>query len=57
MADITKCSGEGCPVKGDCKRFLVPDGFRQFYFFEPPIKNGKCEHYLPPLTVKVIKKT
>jgi hypothetical protein len=56
MSDIKKCSGEGCPVKGDCKRFLATDGFLQSWFLEPPIKDGKCDYYLPPLTVKIIKK-
>lgn len=49
--DITKCSGENCPVKEECYRFTAPaDEFRQSYFLTSPIKTteeGKldCEHY------------
>lgn len=60
MADITLCSGKGCPLAGDCKRFdgNTPGGFRQSYFMEPPWKpEGGCEHLIPmKLTVKSIRK-
>ena len=46
MPDITMCSGEGCPVKESCYRFTAkPNEYRQSYFVEPPIKDGKCDHY------------
>lgn len=45
MADITKCSGEGCDLKEKCYRFTAKDGFRQSYFAEPPIKNGECDMF------------
>lgn len=50
MADISKCSGEDCPVKEKCYRFTATASeFMQSYFFEPPlkIKDGvfTCEMY------------
>ena len=46
MPDITMCSGENCPAKEKCYRYTAkPSQFRQSYFTEPPIKNGKCDHY------------
>jgi hypothetical protein len=49
--DITKCTGEGCPVKEFCFRFTAPDSeYRQSYFVEPPmvVEDGKfitCDMY------------
>jgi len=45
MADITKCDGANCLIKDTCKRFTSESGFRQSWFSESPIKNGKCEMY------------
>jgi len=46
MADITMCSGEGCPVKQKCKRFTAkPSELWQSWFAAPPIEDGKCEMY------------
>lgn len=46
MPDITMCEGTGCPAKESCYRFTAtPSEFRQSYFVEPPIKDGKCEYY------------
>ena len=46
MTDITKCLGENCPMKESCYRFTAEsEGIGQTYFIEPPIKDGKCEHY------------
>jgi hypothetical protein len=60
MADITLCSGKGCPIAAECKRFdgNTPSGFRQSYFMEPPWKSGEgCEHLIPmQLTVKIYKR-
>ncbi len=46
MADITMCSGEGCPMKRKCYRFYAtPNPWRQGYM-EPPIKkDGTCEEF------------
>ena len=45
MTDISKCSGENCPMKESCYRFTAEAGQMQSYFIEPPIKDGKCEYY------------
>lgn len=45
MSDITKCDGKGCDLKEKCYRFTANDGFRQSYFAEPPIKDGKCDMF------------
>lgn len=46
MADITMCTGENCPVKDKCYRFTaVKCEYMQAYFLNPPIKDGKCEHF------------
>ena len=44
MADITKCSGTGCPHKEKCYRFTAPaDEYGQSYFVKPPLKDdGTC---------------
>jgi hypothetical protein len=47
MADITKCEGKDCSLKESCYRYTAPPSeYRQTYFTEPPIKDGKCEYYL-----------
>lgn len=43
--DITKCKGEGCPIKENCKRYTAKESLMQSYFIESPIENGKCEMY------------
>ena len=45
MADITKCNGTNCTKKDTCYRFLANSSAWQSYFSEPPIKDGKCDHY------------
>lgn len=46
MADITMCLGTDCPHKETCYRFTAkPSEYRQAYFMEAPIKEGKCEYY------------
>lgn len=47
MTDITKCTGDGCPLKETCHRFTAPTGMYQSFFFEVPIRNGKCEYHWP----------
>ena len=45
MPDITMCKGTGCPLKGDCRRYLdTPSLWGQSYFAEPPFDPG------PPAT-------
>ena len=44
--DITKCLGTDCPHKETCYRYTAkPSEYRQAYFMEAPIKEGKCEYY------------
>lgn len=47
MADITKCSGEGCEQKKFCYRFTaLASKYRQAWFTNPPIdSNGYCDEY------------
>jgi hypothetical protein len=46
MADITMCVGTDCPHKETCYRFMAkPNEYRQAYFTNPPIKDGKCDMY------------
>lgn len=40
------CLGNDCPKKESCYRYTAtPSKFRQSYFAEPPIKDGKCDYY------------
>ena len=46
--DISKCSGEGCPLKERCYRFNTPmSEYRQTIFVNPPYdkKTKKCDEY------------
>jgi hypothetical protein len=46
MADITKCKGEGCPIKESCYRFTAEASkYMQSYFFTPPFDGKTCEMY------------
>lgn len=48
MSDITKCSGEKCPLKEKCYRYTAKaDEYGQAYFIEVPFDKEKneCEHY------------
>lgn len=47
MADITKCTGEGCPFAQNCYRFtVIGDPYYQSYFVLPPYKEGEgCPSY------------
>ena len=36
MADITMCSGEGCPKKETCHRYTANKSSWQSYFMEVP---------------------
>ena len=46
MPDISLCSGEGCPMKDTCYRFVAKPGEWQSYFTAPPIKDGACDKYV-----------
>jgi hypothetical protein len=44
--DITMCKGTNCPFKDSCYRHKAkPDEIYQYWFVEPPIKDGKCDMY------------
>ena len=49
MSDITKCTGDGCPHKTECWRYLAPSGELQNWFIETPhqIFNGVfgCKYF------------
>lgn len=46
MADITMCKGTDCPHRESCYRYkATPSKYMQSYFVEPPVKDGKCEHF------------
>ena len=46
MADISKCSGEGCSLKESCKRFTSESSYYQSYIESMYSKeNNKCEFY------------
>lgn len=49
-SDITKCYGDGCPIKDNCYRYTTPQNqYRQSYFAAIPgnIKEDKfvCEMF------------
>jgi len=46
MKCIIKCSGEGCPKKKTCSRYLDKDSMWQSYFKKPPHKGKKCDYYV-----------
>ena len=45
MPDITMCPGTDCLHKENCYRYTAIPSDYQSYFVEPPIKDGKCDHY------------
>jgi hypothetical protein len=48
MPDISMCSGDKCPLKENCYRFLAePSEFRQSYFMTPPYNHQtkECEYF------------
>lgn len=48
MADITMCSGEGCPLRGECYRHLAtPSEYRQSWFAGVPWNGKLCGHFMP----------
>jgi hypothetical protein len=57
MADITMCSGNQCPIKKDCYRYMAkPNSIRQSYFMKPPIKlDDSCEEFIKLKSAEVLK--
>ena len=46
MADISKCSGEGCSLKNRCYRFTVKSSTYQSFFSTPPNRKPyKCSYF------------
>lgn len=43
--DITMCVGTNCPQKETCYRYTAKPSDYQYYFIDPPVKDGKCEMY------------
>jgi hypothetical protein len=43
--NIEKCLGTDCPYKETCHRYTSEPSDYQYYFKEPPIKDGKCDMY------------
>ena len=44
--DITMCVGTGCRYKEKCYRYTAkPSEYRQSWFMEVPIKDGKCDMF------------
>lgn len=46
MADISKCTGEGCPQKKKCLRYWVTPGRWQSYFAVPPGNGDTCRYFV-----------
>jgi hypothetical protein len=45
MTDITKCTGEGCPLKESCYRYTSDISMLQSYFITLPYKDQECDMY------------
>lgn len=46
MSDIRMCVGGECSLKNMCYRYTAPvNEYQQTYFFNPPIKDGKCDYF------------
>jgi hypothetical protein len=45
MSDITKCKGEGCPLKESCYRYTSDISMLQSYFITLPYKDQECDMY------------
>ena len=50
--DMCLCTGDKCPIKGDCWRWEgnrdCPDDCEGLSFFiKPPFADGECKHYDP----------
>ncbi len=48
MPDISKCTGDDCPIKDQCYRYRsISSNQRQSYIAIPPYKDGNCEAFWP----------
>lgn len=53
MVDITKCTGGGCPLRNECKRYVAaPDIYRQSYAnytakVVATLAGYTCEFFIP----------
>ena len=45
MPDIAMCSGDQCPVKEHCWRFMAPPDRYQSQFAAPPFTEEGCEYF------------
>ena len=45
MADHAMCTGDGCPVKENCWRYMSSPSNWQSYFAAPPCTEEGCEYY------------
>ena len=47
MADITMCTGEGCPLAKTCYRHNAPSSMMQSFFMEAPYDSDEesCQYY------------
>lgn len=48
MPDISMCSGDDCPIKDNCYRYIAkPSEYLQAYFSEVPYNNqtNSCEYF------------
>lgn len=45
MPDIAMCTGDDCPVKENCWRFLAPPDRYQSQFAAPPHTEEGCEYF------------
>lgn len=45
MSDISKCFGEGCPLKEKCWRYLAPASFMQSYINPERKEDGSCDSF------------
>lgn len=43
MTDITKCKGEGCPIKSMCRRYTAPTSTMQSYLLDSPYDKDRGE--------------
>ena len=45
MADISMCSGNGCPKKTSCYRYIAPKSTYQAFLERTPDEDGECDAY------------
>lgn len=45
MPDAAMCSGDDCPVKENCWRYMAPPSHFQSYFAAPPCDEEGCDYF------------